>query len=390
MTEREALYAAVCAQPDEDTPRLALADWLDEHGSKGDVPRARFIRVQIGMTQHEEQSPSWRKLYAEERKLLTTLTRARALVGAHLEKRVVGGVWYERGFLADIRVYAKRFLAEAERFFADDPIQTVRFAKLTAKQGSVPPAVLFRTPHLAHVRRLDVSNAGLGTDGLCALADAPHAGGVRELVLQENPVTAEGLSRLVSAPNWGALARLDFNRLAPRGDDILKALAECPGFRRVRALDLFMTCVSEAGARALAESPHAAGLEVLRLGGPNFTYSENKLPLPDDVATARALAASPHLKALRELDLSHRAIGPEGLRALVESPHLTNLRRLNLRNCALPAKASVALVTGAPNLRGLYQLVLGIVGEAHWNWEHYTPLREALAAALPEAAVRFE
>jgi uncharacterized protein (TIGR02996 family) len=29
-TDRDALIAAVVAHPDEDTPRLALADWLDE------------------------------------------------------------------------------------------------------------------------------------------------------------------------------------------------------------------------------------------------------------------------------------------------------------------------------------------------------------------------
>lgn len=384
MTEREALYAAVCAQPDEDTPRLALADWLDEHGSKADVPRARFIRVQIGMTQHEEQSPAWRKLYAEERKLLTTLTRSRALIGTHLDKRVVGGVWYERGFLADVRVYAKRFLAEAERFFADDPIQTVRIAKLTAKQGSVPPAVLFRTPHLARVRKLDVSNAGLGTDGLCALADAPHAGGVRELVLQENPVTVEGLSRLMDAPNWAALRALDFNRLAPRGDDIIAALAASAGLRKVRALDLFMTCVSQIGARALAESPHAAGLEVLRIGGPDFTFAENGLPLPDDHAIAEAVAGSPRVRNLKELDLSHRRIGIAGLRALVESPHLKNLRRLRLRNCALPAGEALALVKGAKHLRGLYVLELGVFAAGR------VTIDDDLRAALPEAAVRFE
>jgi uncharacterized protein (TIGR02996 family) len=383
VTEREALYAAVCAQPDEDTPRLALADWLDEHGSKADAPRARFIRVQIGLTHHEEQSPSWRKLYAEERKLLTMLTRAKALVGDHLEKRVAGGVWYERGFLADVRVYAKRFLAEADRFFADDPIQTVRFAKLSAKQGSVPPAVLFLTPHLAQVRKLDVSNAGLGTDGLCALAAAPHAGGVRELILQENPVTAEGLSRVIDAPNWGALRALDFNRLAPHGDTIIEALASRPGFRKVRALDLFMACVTHAGALALAESPHAAGLEVLRIGGPNFTFAANGIPLPDDSEIAKAIGGSRHLKALKELDLSHRQIGIAGFRALVESPHLTNLRRLRLRNCALPATEALNLVRASPNLRGLYLLELGVASTSRVS-------PDELRDALPEAALRFE
>jgi hypothetical protein len=335
------------------------------------------------MTRHEEQSPAWRKLYAEERKLLTTLTRAKALIGAHLDKRVVGGVWYERGFLADVRVYAKRFLAEADRFFADDPIQTVRFAKLTAKQGSVPPAVLFRTPHLAKVRKLDVSNAGLGTDELFALADAPHAANVRELILRENPVTTEGLARVIDAPNWGALRALDFDRLAPRGDCIAQALAERPGFAKVRALDLFMTCVTHEGARALAESPHAAGLEVLRIGGPDFTFTENGLPLPDDYAIAVAVAGSAHLRNLKELDLSHRRIGIAGLRALVDSPHLQNLRRLRLRNCALAAGEAFPLITGAKHLRGLDLLEMGV----------FAPTRvtaDELRAVLPNAAIRLE
>src|SRR5687768_11363773 len=36
MDDRRALMAAIIANPDEDTPRLALADWLDEHGDAHD------------------------------------------------------------------------------------------------------------------------------------------------------------------------------------------------------------------------------------------------------------------------------------------------------------------------------------------------------------------
>jgi uncharacterized protein (TIGR02996 family) len=44
MTDREALLRAVCEHPDDDLPRLVLADWLDEH----DEPdRAEFIRCEI-------------------------------------------------------------------------------------------------------------------------------------------------------------------------------------------------------------------------------------------------------------------------------------------------------------------------------------------------------
>src|SRR5215470_6975433 len=44
MNEREALLRAVCENPDDDTPRLVFADWLQENG---DEARAEFIRLQI-------------------------------------------------------------------------------------------------------------------------------------------------------------------------------------------------------------------------------------------------------------------------------------------------------------------------------------------------------
>jgi uncharacterized protein (TIGR02996 family) len=40
----EALLAAVIAESADDLPRLAYADWLEEHG---DDARAEFIRVQV-------------------------------------------------------------------------------------------------------------------------------------------------------------------------------------------------------------------------------------------------------------------------------------------------------------------------------------------------------
>lgn len=43
MSDEAALLAAILAHPDEDTPRLMYADWLDEHGQP---ERAEFIRIQ--------------------------------------------------------------------------------------------------------------------------------------------------------------------------------------------------------------------------------------------------------------------------------------------------------------------------------------------------------
>jgi len=43
MTDRDALWAAVMAAPNDDAPRLVYADWLDEHG---EADLAAFVRVQ--------------------------------------------------------------------------------------------------------------------------------------------------------------------------------------------------------------------------------------------------------------------------------------------------------------------------------------------------------
>ncbi|WP_439621151.1 TIGR02996 domain-containing protein [Gemmata sp.] len=44
MSDGDALLAAIIANPDDDTPRLIYADWLDENGQ---AERAEFIRLQV-------------------------------------------------------------------------------------------------------------------------------------------------------------------------------------------------------------------------------------------------------------------------------------------------------------------------------------------------------
>jgi uncharacterized protein (TIGR02996 family) len=48
MTEREELLSDICANPDDDTPRLVFADWLQENG---EPERAEFIRLQCRWAQ---------------------------------------------------------------------------------------------------------------------------------------------------------------------------------------------------------------------------------------------------------------------------------------------------------------------------------------------------
>lgn len=52
MTDGDILLRAICADPADDFPRLAYADWLEEHGqSAQEKARAEFIRLQISLAQ---------------------------------------------------------------------------------------------------------------------------------------------------------------------------------------------------------------------------------------------------------------------------------------------------------------------------------------------------
>src|SRR5579859_6461105 len=55
-SSHDALYRAICAHPDEDTPRLVFADLIEENG---DHLRARFIRTQVSLARLPAYDPAW-------------------------------------------------------------------------------------------------------------------------------------------------------------------------------------------------------------------------------------------------------------------------------------------------------------------------------------------
>src|SRR5262245_53903015 len=104
MSDEAALLAAIGAQPDEDTPRLAYADWLDEHADALPDPalarvRAEFIRVQTERLRCPYWLPDHTARYGELIRREHALERyyAAAILGPAAG---VGGieVRFDRGF----------------------------------------------------------------------------------------------------------------------------------------------------------------------------------------------------------------------------------------------------------------------------------------------------
>jgi uncharacterized protein (TIGR02996 family) len=92
MSTEEALLAAIDANPDDDAPRLAHADWLE----RSDPDRARFIRLQVRLANaFPEEAPEHDRREAAR---LLEANRERWLAG-----RPSGVAWrFVRGYPEEI------------------------------------------------------------------------------------------------------------------------------------------------------------------------------------------------------------------------------------------------------------------------------------------------
>src|SRR5262245_51635979 len=101
MTDGDALRRAILAEPDDDTPRLVYADWLQENGN---TDRAEFIRAQIEAVRAEPFGPKARK--ADER-ADGILKVYRHVWTRELHGGLVESPRFERGFVTHLSVEPK-------------------------------------------------------------------------------------------------------------------------------------------------------------------------------------------------------------------------------------------------------------------------------------------
>jgi uncharacterized protein (TIGR02996 family) len=278
-----AFLRAIVAAPDDDTPRLVFADWLDEHG---DADRAAFIRVQCQLARLPADDPNRQPLLDRQRQLLERHERAwRAEL-----PRLAGVRWgeWQRGFIVRAEVAnAKTFREQAAHLFAAAPVQILQFERLGPR--GVGPVVA--SPLLVHLDALVLGDCLIGPAGARAVAKSPHLARLTGLYLTDCGIGSEGA----------------------------EALARSPHLRRLRRLNLWGNDVGDAGVRALAASPVVSELAWITLA-----YNQ----IGD--AGAQALAASPHLGRLEELELRNNDIGDAGAEALASSTGLAALRKLDL------------------------------------------------------------
>jgi uncharacterized protein (TIGR02996 family) len=317
--EATALYQAVLAHPDEDTPRLVFADWLTEHGEHD---RAEFIRLQCRLARMN----AWDDGYTADH------LRCKRLQQEHEEE------WVERPEGADPNAYGpspfvRGFVGEAKasswwpeedlhRHFAAFPITRLRcnFISHTNELSFTP----LTSPSLPNLHSIWVGFTEypsrtvppvVAMVGCRALAEAACRSGLVRLEIAGDP-TLEGLEALITSPHLRNLEALEV-RGDGVGDDHARLLAEKMNLPALRELVLGHKALTPLGARFLGRAEWFAKLHALRVYG-------------------------------------HGDLGDEGVENLLAAPHLA-LRTLEIHCCG--QSNSVVRLAGGANLPDLVEVI---------------------------------
>lgn len=312
MSDAKALFNAIIANPREDTPRLAFADWCDEHG---EPDRARFIRLQYEIDKLPPIGAKAAKAKKEEEALLKK--HGKQWAGEIAE--MVGFYRFRRGFVEMIRVTATDFIKHGDRLFDLAPLREVYFDKLTDRT-----AVLAAQPAFGRIETVGFSSHIMDQvhyhGRLEALLASPYLATVRGLNFRMSSLDYKDVERIVACPYLKALRHLDLSTNQIRTTSIA-LVANCDTLPSLTSLTIDANQqVNAEGMRAIVDSPLAERLEHLELSFHHFGDEPVKI-----------LAAAPRLTKLITLDLSDNDLTDAGAKALAEAKNLDGLQRLTLR-----------------------------------------------------------
>ncbi|MDY3555796.1 TIGR02996 domain-containing protein [Gemmata sp. JC717] len=214
MTEREAFIRGIAENLYDDTPRLAFADWLDEHGEHD---RAEFIRVQVELEPIRDryEIPRAAELHAREKQFGCYRRYTREAAQKWLGKMPKAWDDWQKGITIEFRRGFPDTLALPARTFLEVG------AQIRERHPTIRRVVLFRVngygervamcPALSGLSELELACWYSDNDAR-AIAASPHLNelGVLELWLaRQVPLRDSQLCRIAaSGKAWPKLHEL--------------------------------------------------------------------------------------------------------------------------------------------------------------------------------------
>ena len=326
--DEQAFLNAIVAAPDDDTPRLVFADWLDERGTDDDRARAALIRAQCRIEVLPKGNKERKKLEREAKAIL----KANELKWtAELRAAKLGTKWtFRRGFLDGGTMSPTSFVEKGADLFRLAP--TLR--AMTFPNAANEVTELAASPYLERLASVDLTL--MCTCGWCGIDEE-----LRDLFKSKNAANLRCLNvsrDRIDLGVAGALARakvltnltelnLSDNPFEPEGG---AALAKSKHLSNLTSLNLSRTNRQSEGTRAIATAMQFTTLTALYLSGNTI-----------DADGVAALVAAPWFDGLKELDLSANPITEQGAKALATVNE--NLDQLDLRATGLGKRATAHL-----------------------------------------------
>jgi uncharacterized protein (TIGR02996 family) len=337
----ESFLHAIREAPEDDVPRLVLADWLEDNG---EADRAEFIRAQVRL---DGDLPAGERpaLKAREAALLAqnkerwlgplaqkpwepTFSRGTArlkvqtgrLLNAKVQKQAQE--WFTPALVTDLR-------AEGTTSRWNDLIDLplleglAGFVISKGKTTTADVQALARSPRLANLRRLGIhgerlaARNGMDKAGMTALIESPHLKRLTGVDFAGKSLDHEAMELLTKEAPW-KLTSLNLDGTALH-DYTLGLLLEAPWLPGLTWLSVYAAIWIDEAVRWFVRDLAPTRLRFLCLGS-------NRV----GDGSAEVIASSPHLAELRELWLNFPHFTERGARALAGSPYLAKLRLLYL------------------------------------------------------------
>ncbi|MCE9562799.1 MAG: TIGR02996 domain-containing protein [Planctomycetes bacterium] len=242
-----ALLDAVKDNPDDDTPRLVLADWLDEQDEPLDAERAAFIRKDIAANREhgflQSLPPTGEALNAEE----VRFKRWLGPIGNFTTGRFHRGLptaWFSAPDLLK---------PDCQRLLPSEEFAFVQFVRLTDASGP-RMEMLAKQPEFRFMPAvsLDPFNS-FGTHYAIRFFESPNLTGLRHIAFRGVDPGAAGVETLAKNPALSRLRKLTLfhNKLV---DKAAIALAAAKHLKNLTYLDLRDNKIGDKGAESLAAS----------------------------------------------------------------------------------------------------------------------------------------
>ena len=160
-SERMQLLRSIADKPDDDFPRLVMADWLEEHS---EPEHAELIRIQIELKKVTLPKPTkwgspeyyrfilkqWELCKHIDPKCKPLLEREKELL-LHLGMLEVYSCGYDRGFIVNLQTHSRALLNDHFNLLSRHPIHTIRLTDWKGVKESLPPNPHESLPFLARL-----------------------------------------------------------------------------------------------------------------------------------------------------------------------------------------------------------------------------------------------